>query len=219
MNLPSIIRRRSKPVQIQSRNTELFVQTVYYKDNPRAVWNMLLIFGMVAFAFIAVMFMDSTVAVILVALLFAAPVYAAISGKTWFSFNASHDKPLIFEPDALQVGDEYFTLPDLQSVTIFIHSFYGFRYHKNNLPGGAPPSFDDPLKGYYTSEYGDKNELTFSANGQQYQCRFLLGSGTAWYALYEIMKAWQQQGVVIDLKENYSYDFVHGEVMRAANDW
>jgi hypothetical protein len=207
----SLVKRTTKPVSISRRNTELFVQTVYYKDNPRAFWNMLLILAMVAAAFVSVIFINGVLAVCLIVAMFALPVYAAVSGKTWFSFNATHDKPLIFEPGALQLGDEFFRLADLEEVNLYIHSFYGFRYMALKKGGTGP---EQMLGSLYESEYGDKNELSFRANGSAYTCRFLLGSGTAWFALYEIMAAWKQQGVTVNLREEYSYEFVYNEIVR-----
>jgi hypothetical protein len=209
----SLVKRNKKTAVVSHRNTELFVQTVYYKDNPHAVRNMLLIMAMVAIAFVSVMFMNGVLAVCLIAAMFALPVYAAFSDKTWFSFTATHDKPLIFEPDALQLGDEYFKLCNIEQVGVYIHSFYGFRFVT------ATKGLTDPvrmLSSSYQSEYGDKNELRFRAHGNEYVCRFLLGSGTAWFALYEIIAAWQRQGLAIELREEYGYDFVYNEIAKRA---
>jgi hypothetical protein len=196
--------RKKKPVTIGSRNTELFVQTVYYKDNPRAAWNMILILLMVAIAFVSIIFIETTIAVTLIAIMFFFPVYAAISGKTWFSFNATHDKPLIFEPDALQLCDEYFVLQDINEISIYVDGFYGFRIP--NMPGIASDDYlHRLLAGARNSSYGDQNELRFKHGSHEYACRFLLGSGIAWMALYEIIKAWQQQSKPVNLKEAIPY--------------
>jgi hypothetical protein len=207
--------RKKKPVVIGSRNTELFVQTVYYKDNPRAVWNMLLILLMVAIAFVSVIFMDTLWAILLIIGLFSLPLYASISGKSWFSFNATHDKPLIFEPDALQLGDEYFDIHALENLYCYVDGFYGLRIA--GIPGQTQNEYLLSLMaGARNSSYGDKNEIRFTYGGKQYACRFLLGSGTAWMALYEILAAWRQQGKAVDLKEAIPYEGVLMIIQNAA---
>lgn len=207
---------RRKKMIIAPRNTELFVQTVHYKANPHAFRNLLLILVLLVAGFVGMTTMNTAGAIILILSVIAIPVLLSfVSGKSWFSFNAVYDEPLIFEPNAIQVGDEYFSIRDLENIIFYVHSFYGFRYHVGRLPEGHPMYMDRTSRnvtGNYRSEYGDKNEIHFEAMGKKYECRFLLGSGTAWYALYHIMEAWRMQGKEIRLKEEFSFDFVEREI-------
>lgn len=212
----SLIRRKKQKLIIAPRNTELFVQTVLYKANPHAFRNLVMILVLLVIAFISMTALTMTGAIILILLVVAIPVTLSfVGGKKWFSFNAVYDEPLVFEPNALQVGDEYFSIRDLENVVFYIHSFYGFRYHLSHLPPEHKMYVDKTsriVSGNYRSEYGDKNEIHFEVNGKKYECRFLLGSGTAWYALYHIMQAWKMQGKEVMLKEEFSYDFVEREI-------
>jgi hypothetical protein len=194
------------------RNLELFVQTVFYKENPYAFRNLVMMLLVLAMAFASMAFMSTMGAIVTILLLLAIPLTLSfVSGKKWFSFNAVYDEPLVFEPSALQVEQEYFSIKDMDDIVFYIHSFYGFRYSPSRLAGRSR-GFDDIITGDARSEYGDKNELHFSALGKKYNCRFLLGSGTAWYAIYQIMETWKMHGKTIMLKEEFPFEFVHGSI-------
>lgn len=212
----SLIRRKKQKLIIAPRNTDLFVQTVYYEANPHSFRNLLLMLVLLAAAFVSMATMTTTGAIIVVICVLAVPATLSfVGGRKWFSFNAVYDQPLVFEPNALQVGDEYFSIRDLGNIVFYIHSFYGFRYHTSRLPGKTGSGFDKAdriVTGGNRSEYGDKNEVHFEVNGKAYSCRFLLGSGVAWYAIYQIMQSWQMQGKTIRLKEEYPFDFVEREI-------
>jgi hypothetical protein len=215
--MSSLTRRKKQKIIIAARNTELFVQTVYYKPNRYAFRNMIFLLAMLVAAFASMALMNTAGAIILVLLLIAVPVLLSfVTGNKWFSVNAAYDEPLIFEPDALQVSDEYFSIRDLEDVVFYIHSFYGFRYHTSRLPGFEGTGFDLAITGGNRSEYGDKNEFHFKALGKEYTCQFLLGSGRAWYAMYQIMEAWKMQGKAIVIKEEFPFDFVEQEIARFA---
>lgn len=212
----SLVRRKKEKLIIAPRNTDLFVQTVYYQSNPHAFRNLLIILILLAVAFVSMATMSTTGAVIVVCSILVVPaVFAFVSGKKWFSFNSVYDEPLIFEPNALQVGDEYFDIRDMEGILFYIHSFSGFRYHSSRVPRESSTGMDKAdgvVFGGIRSEYGDRNELHFTAHGKQYQCKFLLGSGRAWYAIYQIMNAWKMQGKQIALKEEFPADFVEREI-------
>jgi hypothetical protein len=215
--MKSLTRRKQQKLIIAARNTELFVQTVYYKPNPYAFRNMVFLLLMLAAAFASMALMNTAGAIILVLLVIAVPVTLSfVTGKKWFAVNAVYDEPLIFEPNALQVSEEYFSIHDLEDIVFYIHSFYGFRYHTSRLPDNEGGGFDLAITGGNRSEYGDKNEIRFTALGKEYSCQFLLGSGRAWYAIYQIMEAWKMQGKAVVLKEEFPFDFVQQEIARLA---
>lgn len=210
--MSNLIWRKKQKLIIAARNTELFVQTVYYKPNPHSFRNLLLMLLMVGVAFASIAIMTTTVAIVLILVVVALPlIFSFVTGKQWFSVNAVYDVPLIFEPNAVQVEDEYFNIKDIEDISVYVHSFYGFRYSPSRLAGRSR-SFDDIFSGNARSEFGDKNEIHFSVYGKQYECRFLLGSGRAWYALYQVLEAWKMQGKSIILKEEYPFSFVENEI-------
>lgn len=210
--MSSLIRRKKQKVIIAPRNADLFVQTVYYKPNPHAFRNLVMVLVILALSFSSMAVMNTTGAIILILSVISIPLLLSfVSGKKWFSFNSVYDEPLVFEPNALQVDDEYFSIRDIDDIVFYIHSFYGFRYSPSRL-AGRTRGFDDIITGDARSEYGDKNEIHFTAFGKKYECKFLLGSGTAWYAIYQIMNAWQMQGKAIRLKEEFPADFVQREI-------
>ena len=210
--MPNLIWRKKQKLIIAARNTELFVQTVYYKPNPHSLRNLLVLLFLVAVAFASIALMTATMAIVLVLALVVLPlVLSFVTGKKWFAFNSVYDEPLIFEPNALQVEEEYFSIKDLENISVYVHSFYGFRYSPARLAGRSP-GFDDIITGNVRSEFGDKNEIHFTVYGKKYECRFLLGSGRAWYALYQILEYWKLQGKNIALKEEYPFSFVEREI-------
>ena len=213
----SLIWRKKQKVIIAPRSSDLFVQTVYYKPNPHAFRNIVTMLVILAVSFSSMAVMNTTGAIILIISVIAIPVLLSfVSGRKWFSCNSVYDEPLVFEPNALQVEDEYFSIRDMDNIAFYIHSFYGFRYSPSRLADRSR-GFDDIFTGDARSEYGDKNEIHFTAFGKKYECKFLLGSGRAWYAMYQIMDTWRMQGKTIMLKEEFPADFVQREISAYAS--
>jgi hypothetical protein len=211
----SLIRRKNNRIKIAPRNAELFVQTVHYKTNPHAFRNIVIILLVFAALFVLMAFLNTTAIIIAMAGVVAAGLgFYLFSSRQQSPFVVNYSEPLIFEPEALQVGDEYFSIRDMEDIVFYIHSFYGFRYHTSRLR--QKQGLENMLSGGMQSEYGDKNEFQFTALGKRYECRFLLGSGNAWLAIYEIMHAWRLRGKEITVTEEFSYDFIQQEIMLAS---
>ncbi len=199
-----LIRRRIlKPDRIGFYDKDFFVETRFYQYSKRSVYAMgFLILCIVTVFFLFSFFEKTYSAVILVVLLFAIPVYSAVSGKTWFSFSVFDPRVLRLERNGIQIGDEFFRIQDIEFVKIYVHSFYGLRCNFDRIGY----DFADG------SEYGDKNEIRFKGSGRDYKCRFILRNGVAYITLYKLMEYWKARGVQVYLKEEFSYDFVMKQV-------
>jgi hypothetical protein len=169
---------------------------------------MVLLILSIATVFVSVALFNTTFsAIMLVILLFAFPIYASLSGKTWFSFSTLDPRVLRLERNLLQVGEEVFPLSRIENISMYVHSFYGFRFGQGYRPSA----------GISGAEFGDKNRISFFVAGKEYSFRFILRSGLAYVILYKLMAHWKASGVEIHLREKYSYDFVVRMIVDTSN--
>ena len=187
------------PDQISMRDDDVFVQTRFFQYDKHALLHLILLLALIAAAFLLIVVGESQVfAVIFVLILFGLPILAG-SVKTIFSFNAIDDRLLIMEREGIQVGDDFFRISEIQDIRLHIDAFDGFRY-KRSSNGGRVPS--------YESSYGNNNRLAFSSQGKTYFYKFILGRGTAWLAMCQLIDEWTAAGIPIRLSETYTREFI-----------
>lgn len=187
------------PDNISMREGDPFVQTRFFQYDKHALLHLLLLLALIAAAFLLIVLGESKVfAVIFVIILFGLPILAG-SVKTIFSFNAIDDRLLIMEREGIQVGDEFFRITEIRDIALHIDAFDGFRYRRSGS-GGRVPS--------YESSFGNNNRLWFTYQGKAYTFKFILGRGTAWLAMYQLIDEWTAAGLKIRLSETYRRDFI-----------
>lgn len=187
------------PDRISMRDDDVFVQTRFFQYDKNALLHLILLLALIGAAFLLIVVGESRVfAVIFVIFLFGLPILAG-TVKTIFSFNAIDDRLLIMEREGIQVGDDFFRISEIQDMRLHIDAFDGFRYKRSGSGGRVPA---------YESSYGNNNRLEFISQGKPYFFKFVLGRGTAWLAMYELIDEWTASGLRIRLSETYTREFI-----------
>jgi uncharacterized protein (UPF0333 family) len=189
-------------------NDILFVETLFYKHIKNQIWKLLLLVALIVLLFIGFNYIQTTwYTVTVILILFLIPLLAA-TFNTWFSFKAYDKRKLRFEPDVIYVGELMFKLSDLTDVKIYLRSYYDLRLWLD----GQSSQFNPPK----VSEYGNKNELAFTFNGQEFVFVFLLRNASAYMALLQIVIHWQEQ-YAVKAKCQFSYEEIASGRVRPDN--
>lgn len=181
------------------------VKTVFYKyKNSPAIKLFLYMVFLLLFFFIA---LDSTVLMIIwAACLIVPPVVVAIKQKSFFSLRSWDDRSLILTADYVQVGEEQFDFKDIQTVAIYLAGYRDFGQVTSRTRGKEMIPVN-----------GDDNVLAFRHKGATRSYEFFLRDFDSYVALCHIIDAWKNSGKSFVLKEQFSRDFIRGEIRRYQN--
>src|SRR5688572_18850054 len=133
-----------------------------------------------------------------IALLFFSAVYAALRPKSIFSLRAVDDRKLTLTPDELMWGTWRMPIHDVEKLEIYIHAFDTFKHQTTNL--GRLKTF--------TTEYGDRNTISFIYGGTSYDLTFYLGTFNHYDTLIQIMKKWREKGIDFSARSAFTDSYI-----------
>jgi len=101
-----------------------------------------------------------------VALLVFFAVYVVLRPKSIFSLRVVDERKLMLTPDELMWGTWRMPIHEVEKLEIYIHAFDTFKHH----------STGSGVRKTFTTEYGDRNTITFVYRGIRYDLTFYLGT-------------------------------------------
>jgi hypothetical protein len=155
--------------------------TTVYKYKRSAPWMIvLMVLATVLFFFFSSTF-HPLMNVFAVALLVFLAVFAVLRPKSIFSLRTVDERKLVLTPDELMWGNWRMPVHEVEKLEIYIHAFDTF---KHSTTGSVQ-------RKACTTEYGDKNTITFVYRGIRYDLTFYLGTFNHYDMLVQIMKSWR----------------------------
>lgn len=178
------------------------VKTVFYRYQRMAALKLILYLFFALGSFFVV-HKYPTLMVLWVVLVIIPPLVIAVRKKSMFNLREWDHRPLIITADYVQVGEEKFNFPDIQTIALYID---GFR----DLPPGV--SFQRRRNGVGILVSGDKNVLAFRHRGVTRSYEFFLRDFDTYVALCHIIDAWKNSGKSFVLKEQFSRDYIRNQL-------
>jgi Ca2+/Na+ antiporter len=140
-----------------------------------------------------------------VALLVFFAVYAALRPKSIFSLRAVDERKLVLTPDELIWGNLRMPIHEVEKLEIYIHAFDTFKHTTSKGWVG---------KKTFTTEYGDRNAITFVYRGVRYDLTFYLGTFNHYDILVQIMKSWRNKGIDFSARSAFTDSYIREQVNR-----
>ena len=165
--------------------------TSVYKYKRAAIW-MLVLMILVT---IAVFFYSNVIGIVL---LVACAIYAAIRPNSIFSVRSVDERQLVLNPEELLWGTLRMPIQEVEKLEIYIHAFDSFRHAAPGLIGKKMP----------TSEYGDKNTISFTYRGVSYDLTFYLGTFSHYDTLFRIIQSWREKGIELSARSFFQDSFI-----------
>ncbi len=180
-----------------NNDDQLFVETLFYKQSKNAHWNLILLLLGLVFVFIGFTIFDNTLFPIIVLIaLFAIPIYAGLSRKSWFSFSSYDERKLRFDVTGFSIGTHQIPIQMIDLLQCHLHSYYDLRLLQS-YGLGMP---------VYISEYGNENILTYSINKKMYHIKFVLARKSSYLALRQILLHWKSYYPQVTFTERYTIE-------------
>lgn len=180
----------------------LKLTTTVYKYKRYAAW---LIGGFAVFTVIFFMVspqLNPLFTLVGIILLVVMVLYGAIRPASVFSIRSVDQRKLIFTSDALQWGTWVMPIHEIEQLDVFIHAFDTFRHRTGQ----------ERRANTFTTEYGDRNSLTFTYRGLQYELTFFLGNFMHYETLLEIMQSWRDAGINFSVRWAFSDEYIRKNV-------
>ena len=143
----------------------------------------------------------SPVLVLLIIIFLAIPIYAAVKPRSIFSLRYVDEKKLSLSKDHISHGDIKMPVSDVDKLQVYIFAFDSFRHRVNSGVGKLR-----------SSEYGDKNTLSFVYQGKSYDYTFYLGTYQHYKTLLLILKEWKQNGISVTVRSAFEQDYIEREM-------
>jgi len=178
--------------------------TTVYKYRRSAPWMIALIaLGTVLFFFFSTT-LHPLMNVFGIALLIFFAVYAALRPKSIFSPRVVDERKLVLTPDELVWGTWRMPIQEVEKLEIYIYAFDAFKH---------PATGSGWLK-IFTTEYGDKNTITFFYRGARYDLTFYLGTFNHYDTLVQIMQRWRDKGIDFSARSAFTDSYIREQVKR-----
>lgn len=172
--------------------------TTVYKYKRAAPW----MIGLTALATILFFFFSSAfpsfVSGLVVALLIFLAIYAALRPKSIFSVRSVDDRELVFTPDELIWGTLQMPMDELEKLEIYIYAYDTFKHQNTGFVGRKT----------FTTEYGDRNTITFVYRGVSYDLIFYLGTFSHYDTLIQIMQRWHEKGIAFSARSAFTDSYI-----------
>jgi hypothetical protein len=178
--------------------------TTVYKYKRSAPWMIVLIvLATVLFFFFSTTFHPLMNAFGVALLVFFA-VYAVLRPKSIFSPRSVDERKLVLTPDELIWGTWRMPIHEVEKLDIYIYAYDTFK-HRTTGPGGR-------MK--YTTEYGDRNTITFVYRGIPYDWTFYLGTFNHYDTLVQIMQRWREKGINFSARSAFTDSYIRKQENR-----
>lgn len=187
----------------QNNMSALKVTTLFYRYRPYAN---VFIMGYVLFTvllFVLSAVFNAVYFVIVGALvLILPPILAVTMKKSWFRLRTWDERKLVFEEDAIRVGDKYYPVKDMDKIAVYVFAWQDFRYNPYQIKTKRNRLV------LLKTAYGDLNRLSFRYFGDVLDFEFYLPDHKRYSNLLSILDSWQQNGIPVTVKEAFPREFV-----------
>lgn len=177
--------------------------TTVYKYKRFAHWGILLLVTAIILFFSFSSSLNPVINLLGIVLLFFIAIYAALRPKSIFSLRSVDDRKLVITPDELIWGTWRMPIHEIQKLEVYIYAFDNFK-HIRTKSGGR--------KFFYSTEYGDKNTITFFYQGIRYDLIFFLGTFEHYDMLFRITQRWREKGISFSAKSAFTDTYIREQV-------
>jgi hypothetical protein len=178
--------------------------TTVYKYKRSAPWMLvLMVLATVLFFFFSTTF-HPLMNVFGVALLVFLAVYAVLKPKSIFSLRTVDERKLVLTPDELKWGTWQMPIQEVEKLEIYIHAFDTF---KHSTTGSG-------RRKMFSTEYGDRNTITFVYHGVRYDLTFYLGTFKHYDTFVRIMQSWREKGINFSARSAFTDKYIREQVNR-----
>ncbi|MBO9199399.1 MULTISPECIES: hypothetical protein [Niastella] len=139
-----------------------------------------------------------------IALLIFFAVYGVLRPKSIFSIRSVDDRKLVLTPDELIWGTLHIPIQEVEKLKVYIHAFDTFK-HQNAGPVGRK---------LLTTEYGDRNNISFAYRGVGYDLIFYLGTFNHYDILVKIMGRWREKRIDFSARSAFEDSFIREQVKK-----
>lgn len=177
--------------------------TSVYKYKRFAPWGLLLLVAAIIIFFFFSGSLNPVANLLGIVVLFFLAIYSALRPKSIFSLRSVDDRKLVITPDELIWGNWRMPIQEIQKLEVYIYAFDNLK-HVRTRSGGR--------KFFTSTEYGDKNTITFFYQGIRYDLIFYLGTFEHYDMLVRIIQRWREKGVVFSAKSAYTDSYIREQV-------
>ncbi|OQP65886.1 hypothetical protein A3860_14940 [Niastella vici] len=178
--------------------------TTVYKYKRSAPWMIaLMVLATVLFFFFSSTFHPIINALGIAVLIFLA-VYAVLRPKSVFSLRSVDDRKLVFSPDELIWGTLRMPIHELEKLDVYIYAFDTFKH----------PAMISAGRKIFTTEYGDKNTISFLYRSVSYDLTFYLGTFKHYDTLVKIMQSWREKGIDFSARSAFTDSYIREQENR-----
>lgn len=170
--------------------------TNVYKYKRSAPWMIVLIFLAIVSFFSLSSKLSPVLNLLGIALLIFFAIYAALRPKSIFSIRSVDDRNLVFTPDELLFGTLRMPIAEIEKLDVYIYAYDTFKHYSNSR-----------LK-TYTTEYGDRNTISFVYSGTNYDLIFFLGTFNDYNTLVRIMQSWREKGIDFSARSAFTDSYI-----------
>jgi Ca2+/Na+ antiporter len=181
--------------------------TTVYKYKRSAPWMLVLIVLATVLFFFFSTRLHPLMNAFGVALLVFFAVYAVLRPKSIFSLRSVDERKLMLTPDELMWGTLRMPVHEVEKLEIYIHAFDTFKHSVTRSGRGK----------IFTTEYGDRNTITFVYRGIRYDLTFYLGTFNHYDTLVQIIKSWREKGIDFSARSAFTDNYIREQVNRFGN--
>lgn len=178
--------------------------TTVYKYKRSAPWMIVLIGLATVLFFFFSSKLPPLVNLFGIALLVFFALYAVLRPKSGVSIRSVDERKLVLTPDELMWGTWRIPINEVEKLDIYVHAFDTF---KHNARGSGKRTI-------YTTEYGDRNTITFVYHGIRYDLTFYLGTFVHYDTLVQIMQCWREKGIYFSARSAFTDTYIREQVNR-----
>jgi hypothetical protein len=178
--------------------------TTVYKYKRSAPWMIVLMVLATALFFFFSSRLHPLMNAFGVALLVFLAVYAVLRPKSIFSLRSVDERKLVLTPDELMWGTWRMPIQEVEKLDIYIYAFDTFKH----------PATISLGRKIFTTEYGDKNTITFVYRGIKYDLTFYLGTFNHYDTLFKIMQSWREKGINFTARSAFTDSYIREQENR-----
>lgn len=172
--------------------------TTVYKYKRSAPWMIvLMVMATVLFFFFSSSLPPIINALGIAVLVFLA-VYAVLRPKSIFSIRSVDERKLVLSPDELIWGVLRMPIQEVEKLDLYIYAFDSFKH----------PAMISAGRKILTTEYGDKNTISFLYRGVGYDFIFYLGTFKHYDTLIKIMQSWREKGIDFSARSAFTDSYI-----------